>query len=125
MEPKQNIALARNKAVENAKGDFVAFIDDDEFPTDRWLLTLYKACDEYRVDGVLGPVMPHFDQEPPQWLIKGKFYERQTYPTGFVIDWRKGRLETCFCESEFLQTVNNHSDRNSAPAKTKSSLQGH
>ena len=91
VEPRQNIALARNKAVENAKGDFVAFIDDDEFPTDRWLLTLFKACGEYNVDGVLGPVKPHFDQEPPRWVVKGKFYERETYPTGFVIDWRKGR----------------------------------
>ena len=27
---RQNIALARNKAVENAKGDFIAFIDDDK-----------------------------------------------------------------------------------------------
>jgi hypothetical protein len=24
-------------------------------------------------------------------VIKGKFYERPTYPTGLVIDWRKGR----------------------------------
>src|SRR5213080_4720223 len=40
VEPVQNIALARNKAIENAKGDFVAFIDDDEFPTRTWLLTL-------------------------------------------------------------------------------------
>ena len=31
-EPEQNIALARNRALENATGDFVAFIDDDEFP---------------------------------------------------------------------------------------------
>ena len=31
VEPRQNIALTRNKAVENADGDFVAFIDDDEF----------------------------------------------------------------------------------------------
>src|SRR5580704_8315703 len=31
-EPRQNIALARNKALENAAGDYVAFIDDDEFP---------------------------------------------------------------------------------------------
>ena len=91
VEPRQNIALARNKAVENAKGDFVAFIDDDEFPTKCWLLTLFEACHQYSVDGVLGPVNPHFEQEPPRWVIKGKFYERQTYPTGFVIDWRKGR----------------------------------
>jgi succinoglycan biosynthesis protein ExoM len=90
-EPRQNIALARNKAIENAKGDFIAFIDDDEFPTSRWLLTLFRACNEYDVDGVLGPVKPHFDEEPPKWIVKGKFYERPTYRTGLVIDWRKGR----------------------------------
>src|SRR5947209_6462298 len=43
VEPRQNIALARNKAIENADGDLVAFIDDDEFPTTRWLLTLFNA----------------------------------------------------------------------------------
>jgi len=43
------------------------------------------------VDGVLGPVKRHFDEEPPKWVVKGKFYERPTYPTGFVIDWSKGR----------------------------------
>ena len=91
VEPRQNIALARNKAIENASGDLIAFIDDDEFPTKRWLVTLFDACNEYDVDGVLGSVKPHFDEEPPQWVVKGKFYERLTYPTGFVIDWKKGR----------------------------------
>jgi glycosyltransferase involved in cell wall biosynthesis len=91
VEPQQNIALTRNKAIENAAGDFIAFIDDDEFPIARWLLTLFTACREYHVDGVLGPVKPFFDEEPPQWVVKGRFYERPTYPTGFVIDARKGR----------------------------------
>jgi|SRR5579859_2677391 len=91
VEPCQNIARARNKAIENANGDFVVFIDDDELPTRRWLLTLFRACNEYDVDGVLGPVKPQFDEDPPRWAIRGKFYERPTYPTGFVIDWRKGR----------------------------------
>ena len=91
VEPCQNIALARNRAVDNATGDFIAFIDDDEFPTRRWLLTLLTACEDSGVDGVLGPVKPHFDEAPPEWVVKGRFYERPTYPTGFVIDWRKGR----------------------------------
>jgi succinoglycan biosynthesis protein ExoM len=91
VEPRQSIASARNRAVRQASGDFLAFIDDDEFPIKRWLLTLFEACLKYRVDGVLGPVTPHFDQTPPQWVVKGKFYDRPTYPTGFVIDWRKGR----------------------------------
>jgi len=91
VEPEQNIALARNRAVANAKGDFIAFIDDDEFPTRSWLLTLFKECMDRGVDGVLGPVKPHYDVQPPQWVIDGKFYDRPSYPTGFVIDWRKGR----------------------------------
>ena len=91
VEPRQSIALARNKAIANAEGDFIAFVDDDEFPIPSWLLTLFEACHQYKVDGVLGPVKPHYDQAPPAWVIKGKFHERETYPTGFVIDWRKGR----------------------------------
>ena len=91
LEPRQSIALARNRAVEQASGDFVSFIDDDEFPIKRWLVTLYEACRTFKADGVLGPVKPHFDEAPPSWVIKGKFYDRPTYPTGLVIDWRKGR----------------------------------
>lgn len=91
VEPRQNIALARNKAVQNASGDYVAFIDDDEVPTDRWLATLLCACEKYQADGVLGPVKPHFDKNTPKWIIQGEFYNRPTYPTGFVIDGAKGR----------------------------------
>jgi succinoglycan biosynthesis protein ExoM len=91
VEPYQNIAMARNKALSNASGDFIAFIDDDEFPQERWLLNLLQACRRYRVDGVLGPVKPWFDEGAPWWVIKGKFYERPSYKTGFVIDSTKGR----------------------------------
>ena len=54
VEPEQNIALARNKALENAKGDFIAFIDDDELPVTDWLIKLFQTCQAYQVDGVLG-----------------------------------------------------------------------
>jgi succinoglycan biosynthesis protein ExoM len=91
VESEQNIAMARNRAVTNANGEFIAFIDDDEFPEGRWLLTLFQACRKYGVDGVLGPVRPHYDQGTPGWVIKGKFYDRPSYKTGFVIDPPKGR----------------------------------
>jgi len=70
VEPQQNIALTRNKAIEHSNGDFLAFIDDDEFPDSSWLLNLFRACEEHQVDGVLGPVKRHFDEEPPQWVIR-------------------------------------------------------
>jgi glycosyltransferase involved in cell wall biosynthesis len=102
VEPRQNIALARNTAIKNTHGEFIAFIDDDEFPTKRWLLILFKALNEYKADGALGPVKPHFDVEPPKWIVQGKFYERRTYPTGFVIDWRKGRTGNVLLKRHIL-----------------------
>jgi succinoglycan biosynthesis protein ExoM len=100
VQPEQNIALARNMAVEHATGDFIVFIDDDESPVRRWLLTLFEACIEHDADGVLGPVHPRYAVTPPQWVVEGKFYDRPTYPTGFVIDWRKGRTGNTLLKKE-------------------------
>jgi succinoglycan biosynthesis protein ExoM len=85
VEPQQSIALARNKAVENATGDYIAFIDDDELPERNWLQSLFAACDKYGVDGVLGPVKPCFGDGVPRWIVKGRFYDRPCYETGFVL----------------------------------------
>lgn len=102
VEPQQNIALTRNRAIENAKGDYVAFIDDDEFPVKDWLQKLFKACNNYGADGVLGPVKPFFDQEPPQWLIRGRFCERAEHPTGTVIEWPEARTGNVLLKSQIL-----------------------
>jgi succinoglycan biosynthesis protein ExoM len=90
-ESQQNIALARNKAIEHADGDFIAFIDDDEFPTDDWLCNLFKTCIALGVDGVLGPVRPYFESDPPEWAVKGKFFERPNHATGFKMSWSECR----------------------------------
>lgn len=91
VEPRRNIALARNKAVANAEGDYLALIDDDEFPEPGWLLTLFRTCHAYHVDGVLGPVIRHFDETPPAWLQKSPFYNRRVNPTGTIVDWQEAR----------------------------------
>ena len=91
VEPEQNIALARNKALEKSEGDLIAFMDDDEYPAKNWLCNLFKAYQAYRVDGVLGPVRPYFEHDPPQWALKGKFFDRPTYDTGYKMDWTETR----------------------------------
>jgi succinoglycan biosynthesis protein ExoM len=91
MEPQQNIALARNKAVKNANGDFIAFIDDDEFPSKQWLFTLHRALTLYGTDGILGPVLPHFIEKPPAWVLKGRFFERPAHPSGYILGWENTR----------------------------------
>jgi succinoglycan biosynthesis protein ExoM len=102
-EPRRNIALARNKALENADGDFIAFIDDDEFPTKRWLFNLLEACKEYQADGVLGPVVPEFESRPPQWVIKGAFFERPNYETGHRMAWKQSRTGNVLFRRQILE----------------------
>jgi glycosyltransferase involved in cell wall biosynthesis len=103
--PEQNISLARNTAIANAYGEFFAFIDDDEFPTKRWLVTLYITCKAYGVDGALGPVKRYFDVTPPKWVIASKFYDRKTYPTGTAVEWKEGRTGNVLLKSSILAGV--------------------
>jgi len=87
IEQEQNIALARNKAVANANSDFIAFIDDDELPEKTWLVSLYMTCIDYHADGVLGPVVPYYEVDAPEWVVRGKFFERPSHRTGEVLHW--------------------------------------
>lgn len=88
-ESIQNISLARNMAVRNSYGELIAFIDDDEFPDPKWLSTLYTAYRKYDAAGVLGPVKPHFENDPPSWIIKSKILERTLFESGTVIPHSK------------------------------------
>ena len=106
-EPEQNIALARNKAVENAKREFIAFIDDDEVPSRNWLINLYKACSDFNADGVLGPVVPGYESEPPKWVVRGEFYERPSHRTGEVLDWTNTRTGNVLLKREIFDTGEN------------------
>ena len=102
VEPEQNIAMARNKAIENAKGDYVGFIDDDEFPESQWLLKLYKAIQHYKADGILGPVLPHFEVSPPNWVLKGKLFERSAPVTGQALDWQNTRTGNALLKKDLF-----------------------
>jgi succinoglycan biosynthesis protein ExoM len=107
VEPRQNIALARNKAVLNAQGDFIAMIDDDEFPCDGWLINLFKAFYDYKPDIVIGPIKPHFEQEPPRWLVKGRFCERASYGNGSIIKWDKARTGNVLLRKDIFEDGKN------------------
>lgn len=91
IEPERSIPAARNRALSLARGNYIAIIDDDEFPPPDWLITLYRAIHTFEVDGALGPVIPFFEQKPPSWLIKGRFCERPVYRTGTILEWHQTR----------------------------------
>lgn len=81
-EPIQNISLARNCTIKQAKGEWIAFIDDDEIPSISWLANLFSTIQNYNVDGVSGPVKPKLPPNCPDWIRKGGFFAELYIPTG-------------------------------------------
>lgn len=84
-EPEQNISLARNRGLDYATGDFIAFIDDDEVAEPKWLHSLIVTATREHAQLVFGPVLPVYPAGMPQWLIDGKFYERPRHATGAAV----------------------------------------
>ena len=107
VEPERSISLARNRSVEGATGNLIAFIDDDEYPEERWLLNAFKTLRDSGASGILGPVRPSFDDSAPAWLVKSGLSERKEFPTGWVMnDARHTRTgnallwSSIFCDKE-------------------------
>ncbi|BDQ02771.1 glycosyltransferase [Ignavibacterium sp.] len=74
VQPIKNISITRNKALENAKGNLIAFIDDDETADEKWLYNLYNCLKNYNSDGVFGLVVPRFEEG-----INDKFKKREYF----------------------------------------------
>lgn len=102
VEPRQNIALARNASVAMATGEYVAFVDDDEEPSSDWLRRLYEVLIEYGVDGVIGPVVPRFEENAPSWAVNGGVFQRPAFKTGEVIHWGAAGIGNALVKREVL-----------------------
>ena len=86
-----NLARLRNVSVEHSRGDYVAFIDDDEYPAGDWLLFLHETIRAFHADGALGPVVPEYLDTPPAWVVRGKLCERVRLKTGTRLQWTQTR----------------------------------
>jgi succinoglycan biosynthesis protein ExoM len=90
-ELEQNISLARNRALDAARAEYLALIDDDEVPTQLWLRELINAAQEYHADVVFAPVISRYAAGTPQWIIRGGFFDRARHRTGVAVPVREAR----------------------------------
>jgi succinoglycan biosynthesis protein ExoM len=63
--------------------EFIAVLDDDEYPDSNWLTEMIEVAHRYNVEIVGGPVFPVFDA-PDHWLAKSGLYLPTRYKTGRV-----------------------------------------
>jgi glycosyltransferase involved in cell wall biosynthesis len=88
VEPRRGHTYAYNRAFAAAcrtepRPDYIAVLDDDEYPQARWLDELIRVAQRCDVDIVGGPVFPVFD-DPTHWLAKSGFYAPLRFATGRV-----------------------------------------
>lgn len=104
-ESARNISLARNRAVKEAAGRWLAMIDDDEFASEDWLENLMRAAADYDADVVFGPVLPVFEERTPAWIIEGGFFERPRSATGTRVDWHEARTGNALIRRELVSCM--------------------
>jgi succinoglycan biosynthesis protein ExoM len=85
VQPVKNISITRNRTVELALGDWLAFVDDDERAPPEWIENLAVTALRLRADGVLGPVLPVLPDAAPAWIHDGHFYDWARMDTGGAV----------------------------------------
>jgi succinoglycan biosynthesis protein ExoM len=87
IEPRRGQTYAYNAAFGAASRvpgtEYVAVLDDDEYPDRLWLTEMIETAARYQADIVGGPVFPVFE-EPDHWLAKTALYAPRRYATGPV-----------------------------------------
>lgn len=68
LEPRQGSSFARNRAVDEARGDFIFFLDDDATADRDWLRAMLSAIEIRGLDAACGMVLPRWSTPPPPWL---------------------------------------------------------
>lgn len=91
IESVRGIAAARNRCLMESTGEWVTFIDDDEYVDAEWLMELIAVQEQTDADAVFGPVEPTFCAPTPSWVTMSGAYTRTRHRTGESIDWRDAR----------------------------------
>ena len=106
-ETKQGLSHARNRGVLEAKGEILAFIDDDALAHANYLQNMSKAFKENDVDAAGGKIYPKYESKRPEWMSKflepvmsvidlgdrNRIFPKNKFPIGANMIFRKEVFE--------------------------------
>jgi glycosyltransferase involved in cell wall biosynthesis len=69
-EELQGLSYARNRGINESKGSFIAFTDDDVIVDRNWIGNIVTAFAEYDVQCIGGRILANWEKPKPKWLSK-------------------------------------------------------
>jgi glycosyltransferase involved in cell wall biosynthesis len=106
-EARPGISHARNTGVAQARGRYLAFLDDDEEADPHWLAQLLATIERFQAAAAVGPVLPRFAHDAAQIdAYRRRVYTRDArIKTGTpLLRWNIGNSlfdkARCFVEPE-------------------------
>ena len=103
VQPEQNIAIARNTALEIGPANLLIFVDDDEVAQADWLKELVAAFRKTGADGIFGPVRGRLENpKSPKWLGHGGFFDKSVPPTGTPVSWKETRTSNTLVKGHWF-----------------------
>jgi glycosyltransferase involved in cell wall biosynthesis len=73
-EPRQGKSYALNTAIGDARGDVLAFMDDDVIVDSAWLQNLTASVCSGEWVGAGGRILPQWPCKPPSWLPQNEWF---------------------------------------------------
>lgn len=87
IEEKQGIPYVRNKLVDISKDcDIIIFVDDDEEVSKTWIDEMLFMYEKTGVGVIAGPVFAKYENIPPKWAEKIKFYSSGYIKSGSYVN---------------------------------------
>jgi len=96
LEEKQGLSFCRNRGIEESKGEWLCFIDDDAVISENYIDVFYKKCLLNEALAYGGPIYLEFEKKEPVWSSKfiasiwgyfepyknSRYFSNEYYPRG-------------------------------------------
>ncbi len=82
-EKKQGLSNARNRGISEAKGEIIAFADDDMEFDPNWLFHMIMTFKQFDCLCVAGKIIPKWECPKPPWIIEEGPYRTQKFHGSF------------------------------------------
>lgn len=105
IETEQNIALARNRCLQLAQGEWIAMLDDDGEVAEDWLQCHLECQQQTQADLLCGPVIQQLPPGSPTWVEEGQFFSRSRFENGSAIPYLHARGGNVMFRRKLIETV--------------------